>query len=233
LTNRNPFATLGLHASRGRRDTQPPTQGEIASFVALADDLTPPSFAAYLDVAVYEGMRPGELDALRWTKIDFQAGTVLIDEQWNALERAFTLPKHGFIRTIALTDPARERLLRLPRESEFVFTTLRGSHYRRRHARITGTGSAAPPVSATSTSTPPLFTTSAGTPGTSSSSTRGTLRFTSATATAANSSESSTATRTRSSPASVSARRSGRRPPRRYHSSPVHDESHQVARLAR
>jgi integrase len=40
------------------------------------------------------------------------------------------LPKHGVIRTIALTDPARERLQSLPRESEFVFTTLRGSHYR-------------------------------------------------------------------------------------------------------
>ena len=44
------------------------------------------------------------------------------------LERAFTLPKHGFVRTIALTDPARNRLLSLRREPEFVFTTLRGSH---------------------------------------------------------------------------------------------------------
>jgi integrase len=130
LADRNPFAKLGLRQSRGRRDTQPPGQAEIARFVTLADELTPPSFSGYLDVAVHEGMRPGESDALRWTKIDFQAGTILIDEQWNAIERAFTLPKHGFVRTIALTDPARERLLRLPRESEFVFTTLRGSHYR-------------------------------------------------------------------------------------------------------
>ena len=29
----------------------------------------------------------------------------------------------------AVPDPARERLLTLPRESEFVFTTLRGTHY--------------------------------------------------------------------------------------------------------
>jgi integrase len=35
-----------------------------------------------------------------------------------------------FLRTIALTEPARKRLLALPRESEFAFTTLRGSHYR-------------------------------------------------------------------------------------------------------
>lgn len=75
-------------------------------------------------------MRSGELDALRWDKIDFQAGTILIDEQWNALMRAFTPPKHGSVRTIALTDPARKQLLSLPRESEFAFTTLRGSHYR-------------------------------------------------------------------------------------------------------
>jgi integrase len=75
-------------------------------------------------------MRPGELDALRWDRIDFQAGTILIDQQWNAKVQVFTLPKHGVVRTIALTDPARERLLSLPRESDFAFTTLRGSHYR-------------------------------------------------------------------------------------------------------
>jgi hypothetical protein len=34
----------------------------------------------------FEGMRPGELDALRWEKIDFQAGTILVDEQWNAID---------------------------------------------------------------------------------------------------------------------------------------------------
>ena len=130
LVDRNPFAKLGLRGSRGRRDTQPPSQVEIARFLQLADLLTPPSFAAYLDVAVHEGMRPGELDALRWDRIDFQAGTIVVDEQWNAKTQAFTPPKHGYVRTIALTDPARERLLELPRESEFAFTTLRGSHYR-------------------------------------------------------------------------------------------------------
>jgi integrase len=130
LVDRNPFARLGLRSSRGRRDTQPPSQVDIARLVALADELTPPSFAAYLDVGVHEGMRSGELDALRWDRIDFQAGTILVDQQWNALERAFTPPKHGSVRTIALTDPARARLLSLPRESAFAFTTLRGSHYR-------------------------------------------------------------------------------------------------------
>jgi integrase len=130
LVDRNPFAKLGLPSSRGRRDTQPPTQVEIARFVALADELTPPSFAAFLHTAVYEGMRPGELDALTWEQIDFQAGTIVVDRQWNAKSQKFTLPKHDHIRTIALTESARERLLALPRESEYAFTTLRGSHYR-------------------------------------------------------------------------------------------------------
>jgi integrase len=56
--------------------------------VALAHELTPPSFAAYLDAGIHEGMRTGELDALRWDRIDFQAETILIDQQWNAIERA-------------------------------------------------------------------------------------------------------------------------------------------------
>jgi integrase len=129
LVEHNPFAKLGLRGSRGRRDVMPPGQRDIARLVQLADELTPPSFAAYLDVAVHEGPRPGELDALRWDRIDFQAGTIVVDQQWNAKVRKFTPPKHGVVRTIALTDPAHERLLRLPRESEFVFTTLRGTHY--------------------------------------------------------------------------------------------------------
>jgi integrase len=125
----NPFARLGLKQSRGRRNVQPPTQVGAARLIELADELTPPSFAAYLHFEIYEGTRPGEADGLRCEQLDFQAGTVLINQQWNAKVRKFTPPKHGVIRTIAMTDPARERLLSLPRESEFVFTTTRGSHY--------------------------------------------------------------------------------------------------------
>ena len=75
------------------------------------------------------GCVPGELDALAWEQIDFQAETILVDRQWNAKVRKFTRPKHGVTRTIALTDPARRRLLSLPQESEFAFPTLRGTHY--------------------------------------------------------------------------------------------------------
>ena len=128
LVSFNPWAGLKL-PRRAKRDRTPPGIAGVAHLVELADELTPPSFAAYIDVACHDGMRPGELDALRWTKIDFQAETVLVDEQWNVKARKFTGVKWHHERTIALTEPARDRLLSLPHESEFAFTTLNGSHY--------------------------------------------------------------------------------------------------------
>jgi integrase len=122
----------GRHATpKGRKNVQPPSQVEAAKLIEIADELMPPSFAACLHTAVYEGNRPGEGDALKWTDLDFPPGAepILIYEQWNAKSRKFTLPKHGVIRTVAMTDPARDRLLSLPRESEFVFATLRDTHY--------------------------------------------------------------------------------------------------------
>jgi integrase len=129
LIDRNPFAGLGLRQSKGRKEVQPPGQAEIARMIALADELTPPSFAAYLLTACWSAARPGELDALKWIDLDFQAETIRIERQWNAKVRKITPPKHGSRRTAAMTEPVRERLLALPHESEWVFTTLRGHHY--------------------------------------------------------------------------------------------------------
>lgn len=131
LVDCNPFAGLRLPRGRGRRDVQPPAEAQAAQLIALGDELTPPSFAAYLDVDIHEGIRPGELDALMWDDLDFTPGaeTIQIERQWNAKAGKITLPKYGVKRTIAMTPRARERLLRLPRESEWVFTTLRGTHY--------------------------------------------------------------------------------------------------------
>lgn len=129
LVKTNPFAGLGLKTSRGRKDKQPPSQAKVAEMIEWANRLTPPSFAAYLHTAAFEGARPGELDALRWSDVDFPADRIRIERQWNAKTREFTLPKHGVRREIGLTDVVRDRLLALPRETEFVFTTLRGTHY--------------------------------------------------------------------------------------------------------
>jgi integrase len=129
LVSVNPFAGLGLSQGRGRRDMQPPGQADAARLIALADELAPPSFAAYLVTAMYSAARPGELDALKPTDVDYQGAEILVERQWNAKVHKLTPPKHGHVRTIAMTDPVRERLLALPRESEWVFTTLPGHHY--------------------------------------------------------------------------------------------------------
>ena len=78
LVSFNPFAKLGLRQSRGRRDTMPPDEVANAGLIAYADELTPPSFAGHFAFASYVGTRPGETDALRWSKIDLsRCGTTL------------------------------------------------------------------------------------------------------------------------------------------------------------
>jgi integrase len=129
LVDLNPFAGLRLPGSRGRADTRPPSQADLARLLAIADEITPPSFAGYLHCAAHLGMRPGELDALEWADVDFQAETVSVERQWVAKTSSFELPKHRHARVIALTDPARLRMLSIAQESAWVFTTLRGHHY--------------------------------------------------------------------------------------------------------
>ncbi len=129
LVDRNPFAELGLRRTKGRKNVQPPDQATVARMISAADGLTPPSFAAYLLTACWSAARPGELDALRWTDLDFQAETISIERQWNVKTATVTEPKHGSRRTVAMTEPVRKRLLELPRESEWAFTTIRGTHY--------------------------------------------------------------------------------------------------------
>jgi hypothetical protein len=131
LINSNPFAQLGLKRSKGRKYVQPPTEAEVERMIAVADKVTPPSFAAYLLTAVWSAARPGELDALRWSDLDFtpEGECIHIEQQWNVKVRKFTPPKHGSRREVAMVARVGDRLLDLPRESEFVFTTIRGHDY--------------------------------------------------------------------------------------------------------
>lgn len=131
LIDRNPFAGLKIAKTKGNAAKLPPSQEEMESLIVHARDLTPPSFAAYLEFACLSAARPGELDALRWSRIRWEDDEVDLLEQWNAKTRSFTEPKYGPY-TVALTARAREALLRMKRDSidsSYVFTTLRGTHY--------------------------------------------------------------------------------------------------------
>ena len=129
LIDRNPFARLGVSRGPGRRHQQPPSEQTVRELVRAGRELAGPSFAAWLQVAAFTGMRPGELDALRWARVDFERGLILVCEQFSATSRTFTLPKNGLVREAILTPPAREALLGLGHESEFCFASLRGGHW--------------------------------------------------------------------------------------------------------
>jgi integrase len=84
--------------------------------------------AAWLQVAAFTGLRPGEHDALRWERIDFDRHRIVVAEQFSAATRKFDTPKNHLRRDAPLTAHAREAFEGLARESEFCFVSLRGEH---------------------------------------------------------------------------------------------------------
>jgi integrase len=129
LIDRNPFEKLGISRGKGRCDQQPPSEEKAWEIIACARDLSGPSFAAWLQVAAFTGLRPGELDALRWERIDFARDRITVAEQFNAATRKFDTPKNHQRREAPLTAHARSALEGLAREGEFCFVSLRGEHW--------------------------------------------------------------------------------------------------------
>jgi integrase len=131
LLARSPFAGLGIAKTKGNKDKTPPNIEQMETLLRHARDLTPPSFAAYLEFGCVSGIRPGEIDALPWENIRWDAHEIDILVQWSVKLRQFDTPKYGPY-TVALTARARAVLLNMKREqadSPFVFTTIRGTHY--------------------------------------------------------------------------------------------------------
>jgi integrase len=60
---------LGIAKTKGNKHRRSPDEEAMWRMLAKAHDLTPPSFADYLEVVWLTGMRPGELDALQWPQI--------------------------------------------------------------------------------------------------------------------------------------------------------------------
>lgn len=129
LVDRNPWAKLGLARGPGNRHKPPPSEDQVWELIRHARELSGPFFAAWLQVAAFTGLRPGELDALRWSAVDFSAARIRVSEQFNATTRTFTTPKNGRARDALLTPAARDALVALPRESDFCFVSSRDTHF--------------------------------------------------------------------------------------------------------
>jgi integrase len=71
-----------------------------------------PQMKALLIFAAYSGMRPGELFALEWPDIDFDAMRIHVSRR--VYKGRVGLPKSNKVRTIALTPPARDAILGHP-----------------------------------------------------------------------------------------------------------------------
>lgn len=125
----NPFEKLGLARSRGNRHEEPPSEKTVRALIAAAREKGGPDWAAWLQVACYTGLRPGELDGLKWECVDLEGGRIIVRRQFNARTRGMTLPKNGKVRPALLTPPAREALEMLPRSEGFCFRAPRGGHY--------------------------------------------------------------------------------------------------------
>lgn len=96
-----------------------------------------------VELAMYTGMRVGELSALRWEDIDFSKGEISVrhSEKHNRLTKEYTISttKNSKIRKIPLTEEMRDVLLRVKEIeikngyiTEYVFSNENG----RVHSRV-------------------------------------------------------------------------------------------------
>jgi integrase len=129
LVRENPFAGMRLEQSKGRAGITVLTEKELQQLLAVAVEEHGPEFgpryAAMIQFAAWSGMRPAEIYALRWGKIDFQGNRIRVDSQYSSKTGKYGLPKSQKPRTIALTPGAREALMALPRAGaeDLVFRT--------------------------------------------------------------------------------------------------------------
>jgi integrase len=102
----NPTRGLELPAARGRRTRiADPTEAQ-----ALLNALEPRDRALYA-VALYAGLRRGELRALRWEVIDLEAGTIHVHQSWDAREGPIETKTHAGTRTVPIPAALRAILL--------------------------------------------------------------------------------------------------------------------------
>lgn len=135
IVTANPWSNLRLPQSKGRADTAPPTDGEIARLMyharQLKGDVHGERYAAMIEFAAYTGVRRGELCVLEWADIDFASSRVRVSKTLSD-DREVLPPKNGKPRTIVLSPQAAAALRRLPRPLDataLIFTTPNGKRF--------------------------------------------------------------------------------------------------------
>jgi integrase len=99
-------AKLASAPSQPQREQHPPTIDEVRSLMTASARLNP-MFGLYIRVMVATGARRAEVCALRWSDVDFTAGTLNVSRSYTVLPgiRADRPTKTRSERTVVL-DPA-------------------------------------------------------------------------------------------------------------------------------
>lgn len=133
LIDANPFASISIRRSRGRKDEKPPTPEQVQALVDKAAELYEdvPDIAAMIQVAAYSGLRLSELCGLRWEDVNFENPVrglhVRRQLRSRVRDEREALPKNGVTREIVLTPQAQAALRKLPRHVDgHVFHTRHG-----------------------------------------------------------------------------------------------------------
>ncbi|MHB9098247.1 MAG: tyrosine-type recombinase/integrase [Syntrophales bacterium] len=92
------------------RRTEDLSADQLKSLLKVIDESTDREAASMLRLALFTGMRRGELFKLKWADVEFNRGFINIRN-----------PKGGVSQKIPLNDPAREILKNYPQTAEYVF----------------------------------------------------------------------------------------------------------------
>ncbi len=129
----NPFKQLRLQSrGPGRKFIKPMTEGEVKLLAQCAYDKWPDwnVIGNLIQFGAYSGLRRGEVLALRWTDIDWEKGTILVERQWLQKPRTYGPPKNGQTRLVPLLEPAAQVLRHTDKhqspDGELVWYSTRG-----------------------------------------------------------------------------------------------------------
>jgi integrase len=64
-------------------ETSTPSEEQVWKLIRCSREMASPSFAAWLRVAAFTGLRPGELDALRRANVNLGRSRILVVEQFS------------------------------------------------------------------------------------------------------------------------------------------------------
>ncbi len=126
LINRNPLEAVKAPKVQLKRP-EIYTLEEVKKILAA----TSGKYRAFFQLAFFSGMRPGEIIALKWSKVNFKENLILVDSRIR--EGVVDLPKGGKIRQINML-PQAEEALRIQQmdtglRSEYVFVNRDGRPY--------------------------------------------------------------------------------------------------------